>query len=386
MAIYLYKQEVGHSVDGVIMFTPALIEQVLQILGPIHVPGYNETITAQNLEDRLHYYQLDNAGMLKQIVLQPGKTWTSDRKRFTVYLSLLLMDRVRHASLDEMFAIARQMLYDLKTKDLQVYFTNPQVEDLLVQYGYAAQMDRSTIHDGLYVVQENLSATKASQYVQTILHDTVTLDAAGGATHVLLLRLVYNQRGPVYGYDTYRDYVRVYVPATSKFLWGNGFDTGIPLCGGWYAACPQNHVYPHDELVCPSGQYEPGAAPPSPIDPDGAEPLPLDTIGPPTNRMSDEAGRAMFGGWVIVPKNCTMNVTLSWYVPPMGNGAYTLLVQRQAGTLPELELSVLPALSSYTLHTTRELHVDVAQDEDAFFSLSWARVTTRDRPYYGRAS
>ena len=43
-------------------------------------------------------------------------------------------------------------------------------------------MDRSTTHDGLYVVQANLSASKASQYVQTIMHDTVTLDAAGVCT------------------------------------------------------------------------------------------------------------------------------------------------------------------------------------------------------------
>ena len=85
-----------------------------------------------------------------------------------------------------------------------------------------------------------------------------------------------------------------------------------------------------------------------------------------------------------------MNVTLSWYVPPMGNAAYTLLVQKQAGTSPALELSILPALSNYTLHTTTELHVNAILDEDTFFSLNWARAfpqgLTRDRPYYGRTS
>ena len=74
------------------------------------------------------------------------------------------------------------MLHDLKTRDLQVYFTNPQVEAVLTKYDYAAQLDRSTTQDGLYVVQANLSASKASQYVKTIMHDTVTLDAKGGAT------------------------------------------------------------------------------------------------------------------------------------------------------------------------------------------------------------
>ena len=244
IAINQYQYEVGHRVDGVILVTPFLIEHILQIIGPIYVPAYKDTITAQNLEDRLHYYQQDNAGIYKQIVIQPGDTTTSDRKRFTGLLAHLLLDKIRHAPPDEILAVAQDMLHDLKTRDLQVYFANPQAEALLVKYDYAAQLDRSTTQDGLYVVQANLSASKASQYVKTIMHDTVTLDAKGGATHVLQLRLVYNQIGPVYGYDTYHDYVRIYIPPNSQFLWGDGFDTGIPLCGGSYQQCQPNGVYP----------------------------------------------------------------------------------------------------------------------------------------------
>lgn len=369
LAISLYQYEVGHKVDGVISFTPILIEQILQIIGPIHISGYNETITPQNLEQRLHYYQLDNAGILKQAVVQPGASPTSQRKLFTSDLASALIDRVRHAPPDKILAIASQMLNDLKTRELQVYFANPQVEALLMQYGDAGQMDRSTTHDGLYVVQANLSASKASQYVQTIMHDTVTLNAAGGATHVLQLRLVYNELGPVYGYDTYRDYVRIYVPPTSKFLSGDGFDTGQPLCGGPYAPCPQQNVYPNGELICPTGTYQAGAAAPSPIDPDGAELLPLDELGPPTERVSDEPGRAMFGGWIIVPKNCTATVTLSWYVPPMGSSPYSLLVQRQAGTFPEMNLTILPTSADCPALKTSGLHFDGTLTQDATFSL-----------------
>ena len=144
IAVQQYELEVGHNVDGTILFTPFLIEHVLQIIGPIHVPGYNDTITAQNLEDRLHYYQQDNAGIAKQFVYQPGDTSTSDRKRFTGLLAHLIMDQVRHAPPDELLAIGQEVLHDLKTKDLQMYFTDPQAENLLTQYNDAAQLDRST--------------------------------------------------------------------------------------------------------------------------------------------------------------------------------------------------------------------------------------------------
>ncbi len=370
IAIDQYKLEVGQQVDGVILFTPFLIEHILQIIGPIYVPAYKDTITAQNLEDRLHYYQQDNAGIYKQIVIQPGDTTTSDRKRFTGLLAQLLMDKIRHAPPDEILAIAQDTLHDLKTKDLQVYFTNPQVEELLAKYNYAAQIDRSATHDGLYVVQANLSASKASQYVKTIMHDTVSLDAKGGATHVLQLRLVYNQIGPVYGYDTYHDYVRIYVPPNSQFLWGDGFDTGIPLCGGRYQQCQPSGVYPQGELLCPTGQFQPGAAAPSITDPDGGHWHPLDTIGPPTDLKSDEPGRSMFGGWVIVPKNCTMTVTVSWYVPPLGTTPYSLQVQRQAGTFPELDLTILPTPGNCNVLNTAGLHFDGIMGEDMSFTTN----------------
>lgn len=368
IAMNLYKHEVGHPVDGVILFTPTLIEHILNVIGPLQIPAYHETITAQNLEERLHYYQLDNAGIRKEEIVQHVSDPTAARKLFTSLVSQTLLNQVRHAPPDELLAIAREMLHDLKTKDIQVYVSNPQVEGLLVHYGDAAQIDLSTTHDGLFVVQTNESASKASQYVRTIEHDTVTLDAHGGATHNLQLRLVYNQLGTVYGYDTYSDYVRVYVPPTSKLLYSDGFDTGVPLCGGAYVACPQYDVYPKDELLCPAGQFQPGAAAPSITDPDGGHWHPLDTVGPATSTTSDQPGRAMFAGLVVVPKNCTMTVTLSWYVPPIGQHPYSLLIQRQAGTFPEASVTILPAPGACNILRTQGLYFDGILTEDTTFT------------------
>ncbi len=375
IAIDQYKAEVHKQVDGVILFTPFLIEHVLQVTGPIRIPSYNETITAQNLEARLHYYQLDNAGIAKQISISSGNKSTSDRKQFTSLVAHTLMDTLRHASPSTLLALGKQMLQDLKTKDLQVYLSNPQLEGLLTQYGDGAQVDRSTTRDGLYVVQANVSASKASQYVKTMMHDTVTLDANGGATHFLQMQLAYNQIGFVYGLDTYRDYVRVYVPPTAKFLSGDGFDTGTPLCGGPLTACGQNGIYPHDEMVCSAGLYDAGASAPMLNDPYTGQWHPLDTIGGPTNRVSDEAGRTMFGGYVVIPKNCTMTITLSWYVPPIGQGAYNLLVQRQAGTFPELNLTILPTPGNCATLHTQGLYVDSVLGQDTSFTLAKTNTT-----------
>ncbi|MDQ2886595.1 MAG: DUF4012 domain-containing protein [Chloroflexota bacterium] len=370
IAIKQYKLEVKRNADGVVVFTPFFIEHILQAIGPIQVPKYNETITAQNLEDRLHYYQLDNAGIRKIEIVEHVNDPNQARKLFTSDVARILMDRVRHASPTELMALGLQVLSDLRTRDLQVYVTNPQVESLLEQYGYAGEIDRSNAHDGLYIVQANVSANKASQYVQTKLSDTVKLDAAGGATHSLEMDLIYNQIGPVYGLDTYRDYVRIYVPQSARLLSGNGFDTGVPLCGGPLAACSPNGVYAHQELVCPTGQYDAGASAPMIGDPYRGAWHPIDKIGPPDNTKSDESGRAMFGGYVVVPKNCSLKVTVSWYVPPLGSGGYHLLIQRQASTYPTLNLTVLPTAGVCASASGAQLNFNGFLTADTEFLLS----------------
>src|SRR5690348_1351099 len=58
LAERIYEQESGgDTVDGVIAITPHFISGLLTLTGPIAVPGYNETVTSENLEAKIHFYQ-----------------------------------------------------------------------------------------------------------------------------------------------------------------------------------------------------------------------------------------------------------------------------------------------------------------------------------------
>ena len=367
-----YKYEFGKQTDGLILFSPFLISHVLQVTGPISVPEYNETITADNLEQRLHYYQLDNVGIRHEELVEHVEDPQIARKLFTKRLSGLLLAKVQSLPTDKMVGLGKEMLYAMKTKDLQLYFTNDKLEQLIGQYGSTAQIDRSTTHDGLFVVQANLSVSKASQYVTTSISDDVTLDAKGGATHKMKMKLVYNQTGPVYGLDTYRDYVRVYTPPNSQFISGTGFSHfGDPYCGGYYTPCPQREdLFGTGEMICPIGTKI-GLIPALNDDPYGDRLRPIDKIGAPLNMTSDEPGRNMFASWVVVPKNCTMNLSLSWYVPPTGHEPYSLVIQRQSSTLPNLDVNVTPAPGTCGSTKAGDLHYTHVQDgEDLNFMVT----------------
>ncbi len=369
-----YKYEFGKQTDGLILFSPFLISHVLQVTGPISVPEYKETITATNLELRLHYYQLDNVGIRREEIVEHVEDPQIARKLFTKRLSGILLAKVQSLPTSKLIGLGKEMLYAMKTKDLQLYFTNNKVERLIAQYGSTAEIDRSTTHDGLFVVQANLSVSKASQYVTTSISDDVTLDAKGGATHKMKMKLVYNQLGTVYGLDTYRDYVRVYTPPNSQFIAGTGFSHfGDPYCGGYYTPCPQRQdLFGTGEMLCPIGTQI-GLIPALNDDPYGARLRPIDKIGAPLNMTSDEPGRNMFASWVVVPKNCTMNLSLSWYVPPTGNQPYSLVIQRQSSTLPDLDVTINPEPGTCGSTKAGDLHYSHVQDgEDLNFTVDHA--------------
>jgi len=372
IAIDRYAYEFGTQVDGVIVSTPTFIEHILSVTGPILIPAYKEAITAQNLEQRLHYYQLDNNGIRQEELIEHVEDPQVARKLFTRRVTTTLISTVMHLLLNKLLSLANEMLHSMKSKDLQVYVTNPQIESLIGKYGSTASMDRSSSHDGLFIVQSNLSANKASQYVTTAIHDTITLDTKGGATHHLQLTLDYQQQGDVYGFSTYRDYVRVYVPVNSQLLAGNGFDQyHQPYCGdakSAYRLC-QLDVYGDGSLVCVP-PIEIGYATSYLNDPYAGTDHPLDVIGPPQNVQSDETGRAMFGGWVVIPKNCTMQVTLSWYVPPTGQHPYDLLLQAQASVYAPLDLTIQPAQKACVPDQGNSLHFSSVMDgEDTNFTV-----------------
>ncbi len=387
LAMQVFQEEGGGPVDGDIALTPTVIAHILNVIGPIKVPQYNETITAQNLEDKLHYYQQDFGA----IAIERQKTGTHNaatRKAFTSLLGKLLLDKVRHLQVNQLVKIMQNAVKDIQSRDLEIYFANPLAETWLVQHGYSGAMDTFSKQDGFMVVQSNISISKASQYVHTTEQDNVVLDAQGGAYHNLTITLNYKQTGPVYGYDTYADYIRVYAPANAQFLGGDGFDTGkclsppsnptgtggtgttegtaratINTCctsnqkptngngnplpppngtGSNPNPCAQyNTSFPSNARYCPNGNYSLGQ---SGFSNGKGFYWPVDSLGPPTESTTDMPGRAMWGGLTLTPKNCVSTITLQWYVPNAvkhipGQSPYSILVQKQGGYIPTVQIT-----------------------------------------------
>lgn len=215
----IYRIEGGTvPVQGVIAITPWFIQNALKITGPIYVSEYNETITTQNVVNRIHYHQLNEE--LKGGDVPSPDGHSSLRKRFTELLFEHFFARVRalaSKATPQFMSLFRNALY---TKDIQLYLNPDQAEEVLQHFQLASAI-QAPAGDSLLVVDANVQGNKANNFITYALHDQVTIDGSGNALHHTTL--TYNWPYSVdslknnYGGDPkkYTDYIRIYVPPGS---------------------------------------------------------------------------------------------------------------------------------------------------------------------------
>lgn len=222
----LYNLEAGaYPLSGVIAITPSLIERILTLTGPIAVPEYHETVTAQNLINRIHYHQLIED-------VKGGDTPSADgnssaRKHFTALLGQYVLARVRQLPASLLPGLLAIFLDSLHTKDLQVYSNVGAAENLLHEYHLDNSVQSST-GDGLFLVNANIAQTKANNYLITSVNDRVTIDQAGSALHHTVITFSWTKAGltaqDFYGTTQYKGYIQVYAPAGSVLRSYDGWD------------------------------------------------------------------------------------------------------------------------------------------------------------------
>nr|HET6905117.1 DUF4012 domain-containing protein [Ktedonobacteraceae bacterium] len=218
-----YVQEGGKvPVQGVIAITPALIQHALAITGPINMlPEYNETVTAQNLIERIHFHQL-GPGAGSELIPSPDGHSTL-RKRFTELLGehfLASVQRLPSAGLSQLLLLVAS---SVRSKDLQIYFNSRIAENMLHRFHLDAAIE-SPASDSLFVVDANEAANKANGFIISTLDDQVTIDDEGNVIHHATLNYAWTIAGQNYGNSVYRDYVRVYLPPGSILLMQNGWE------------------------------------------------------------------------------------------------------------------------------------------------------------------
>jgi hypothetical protein len=315
-------REGGPTVAGVIAVTPAAIEGVLHIVGPIAMPQYGQVVTDTNLEHLIHLYELVPSEW-KNAPVPPGEQISSPEKRFTALLGKALLQKLHGLSLATEIAIGKQVLASVHTKDVQLYFTDPDAEALLRQYQADGALPHAS-NDGVSIVDANVTANKGSQFVAISLSDHVELDTQGTATHDLAITYTFDVTNPteLYGPDYYLTYLRVYAPGGAQLISLQGF-TNL----------------------------------------DGADQI----------DHSDQSGYQMWGGFVRLEDQQSYTLRISWRVPHAavrqvgGRFAYTCEYTRQPALRETLDTTVHAPGSGRSDHSSKGTF-----EGDQYLSLTYS--------------
>lgn len=228
------KATTTERIDGVIAITPAIVEDLLGLVGPITVE--DQTYDQQNFVELLQYrveMSYDNYGVT---------SW--NRKAVINDVIRELEKRLLALPASRWTEVARIITKNLERKNILLYSDNQAVQQWLVQQNWAGQA-RSFDGDYLWVIDANLAAFKTDAVVDKQIN--YRLYQSGGQW-LAELRLTYKHNG---GFDwrttRYQTYTRVYAPLGSQLISQAGYkdaatttqELGKTVFGGFIVVEPK---------------------------------------------------------------------------------------------------------------------------------------------------
>lgn len=232
----LYRQDQGVAVDGVIAADLTSLSLLVQALGPVQVPGYDQAVTGENLQAMLmSYWQAP----LLSAPGEEGTDWYLHRKDFAADLMSALLGKAMERTPPEGWSsIVRAAGTALRERHLLIYVEDAQVEKILNQMHWDGAL-YSAGGDYAMVVDSNVGFNKVNSNIEQTIDYQVTLDNSGNVQVQLTLTYQHLFQRPTpacihearYG-DSYADlmercywdYVRIYLPAGSQLVELRGSD------------------------------------------------------------------------------------------------------------------------------------------------------------------
>jgi len=233
----LHTLSTGQTTDGVIAFDQAAARTLVQILGPLELPDFPETITADNIEMAMQYAWEPQDGTLSQ-------EWWQHRKDFIPQMATALMERLLGTQ-DRavMVRLAQEMVGAVKAGHILVYFNQPEVQTALEQAGLGNRVIPGE-GDFLLLVDSNLGFNKTDAVVARSATYFVDLADPQEPAAMLILKYHHTVTQEVacvhetsYGSGVYQDmqqrcywdYWRLYTRADTRLTEANR----TPVPGEW---------------------------------------------------------------------------------------------------------------------------------------------------------
>lgn len=303
-----FKKESGYEVDGVLTFSPSVLAQILDVVGPIEMPEYNRTFSSANAL----------AEIQAEVEYGPNR---AQPKNIVKDLAGALLDRVKTVDSNKWTEIFNIFIDGLERKDILLYSRNLSLESFATDHGFGGQV-KNVDADFFMATFTNIKGSKTDVVTDTSIKVDTRWEE-NNLIHKITLTRVHSGGQTDYGFYNKQNpaYVRVLVPKGSNLRSINNNDnpTYKPLVN--YAS---NGFKKDPDLAL----FE-----------ETARESEFKGV-----KIYNEAGKTEFGFWMITDPGITKTVAFEYSIPEhLAGSDYKLYIQRQPGLkVSNFELTLNP--------------------------------------------
>ena len=220
------QPKLGVKIDGVIAIDYYTVAKLLEVTGPLVIPGFGITVNSTNFVPLVVQHDLAKDAIHKAILSA---------------VTGPLVHRLTKLPAASWPALISALNDLAQTHHLQAYFNNATVQAEIDRFGWSGTLNPTKSHDFMMEVESNLGATKANYFVTR--HYTVVLTHSGSVLHHKITVDLVNNMPYVYRpNEFYRAYISMFVSANASSPSSNlnpgsypnpNVPSGTRLLAGW---------------------------------------------------------------------------------------------------------------------------------------------------------
>lgn len=326
-AIKFYEKTGGPTVDGVITFTPTVMQKLLEITGPIEMPEYDVILDAENFIEKTQY----------EVEIDYDKQ-ENKPKKILGDLAPIVLDKLMGArDIKTVSLVAQAFSEALSQKHILLHSENEQLQDMISKQGWSGEMLESS-RDYISVINTNINGYKTDGVVEENIQHSAEIQNDGSIIDTVVITR--KHLGGDSEFDWWNkvnaDYMRVYVPKGSTLLEVSGQTR---------------------EFTDPPLDYDALKFKRDPLVEEEESSMSIDeTTG---TRTYEQFGKTVFANWAYVSPKETVTVTYKYKLPfklfqiNSSSGAkydaYSLVAQKQSGSLGSKFVSRVSFPDNYEL-------------------------------------
>lgn len=210
--IWFYEKSSRPTVDGVIFINASFVNKLLKITGPIEMPEYNKTITADNFFDEIQTY----------VELEYDKQ-ENKPKKIIADLTPKFIDKLLQFKSKEITQTFTLLLNSLSEKEIQLYFSDFVLQREVIKHNWAGQI-KDAERDYLHIVSTNIAGQKSDIKIEQEAELNTTINPDGSIINELTITKGHTgeKHQDFYGAQNV-DYLRIFVPKGSQLISAEGF-------------------------------------------------------------------------------------------------------------------------------------------------------------------